>query len=190
MRLEDLVLTFSYIGIFSVVFAETGLLLGFALPGDSWLIVIGILAASHKIALAPSLLALFLGSFLGNNLGYWLGKALGPGLKARVKPKDYQTATWFMARFGFLALLIGPYVPVVRTLVPFVCGATRMPWYRFAILTFFGSLLWTQGLTLLAYFVGTKIPNLEQYVYLIVAGGALAALVLGGLSRLIRRLKK
>lgn len=162
-----------YLGIFATVFVETGLLVGFFLPGDSLLIAVGLLAAAKKLQLSIALLALFLGSVLGNNLGYFLGRKIGPALltKARVKSEDFERTHRFMARFGPLSILIGPYVPVFRAVVPFVCGTLKMPWLRFFVLSLLGSLLWTQGLTLAAYYVGSKIPHLERYVYLILLAG-------------------
>ncbi|RDI96601.1 DedA family protein [Meiothermus sp. QL-1] len=169
-----------YLGIFATVFVETGFLVGFFLPGDSLLIAVGLLAAAGKLGLSPALLALLLGSVLGNNLGYYLGHRLGPALlrRARVREEDVERTRRFMARFGPLSLLLGPYVPVFRAMVPFLCGAVRMPWPRFFLLSFMGSLLWTQGLTLLAYFVGSRIPHLERYVYLVLLAGLGFALML------------
>ncbi len=162
-----------YLGIFATVFVETGLLVGFFLPGDSLLIAVGLLAAAQKLQLSFALLALFLGSVLGNNLGYYLGYKVGPALlnKAKVRAEDLERTRRFMARFGPLSLLIGPYVPVFRAVVPFMCGTIKMPWLRFFALSLLGSLFWTQGLTLLAYYVGSKIPHLERYIYLILLAG-------------------
>jgi membrane-associated protein len=169
-----------YLGIFATVFVETGLLVGFFLPGDSLLIAVGLLAAANQLHLLVALSVLFLGSVLGNNLGYFLGRKIGPALlrKARVKHEDLERTHRFMARFGPLSILIGPYVPVFRAVVPFVCGTLKMPWWRFFLLSLLGSLLWTQGLTLVAYYVGSKIPHLERYVYLILLAGVGFGIVL------------
>lgn len=175
--LGNWVQTVGYIGIFAVVFAETGLLVGFALPGDSLLITVGILVAVGKLQLGPALIVLFVGSFMGNNLGYWLGRLLGPSLKRRVKDEHMERTRVFMLRFGPLSLLVGPFIPVVRALVPFICGTLRMPYWRFFLLTLLGSLVWTVGLTLVSYYVGSKIPNLEKYVYLILLVGILSGIV-------------
>ncbi|MDT7920286.1 MAG: DedA family protein [Meiothermus sp.] len=162
-----------YLGIFATVLVETGFLVGFFLPGDSLLIAVGLLAAAKQLHLPWALLALFLGSVLGNNLGYYLGRQVGLALlnKAKVRPEDLERTRRFMARFGPLSILIGPYVPVFRAVVPFMCGTVKMPWSRFFVLSLLGSLLWTQGLTLAAYYVGSKIPHLERYVYLILLAG-------------------
>lgn len=169
-----------YLGIFATVFVETGLLVGFFLPGDSLLIAVGLLAAAKKMQLSLALPALLLGSVLGNNLGYYLGRRWGLPLlrRARLRPGDLERARRFMARFGPLSLLIGPYVPVFRAVVPFLCGTVRMSWPRFFVLSLVGSLLWTQGLTLLAYYLGSKIPHLERYIYLILLGGVGFAVLL------------
>jgi membrane-associated protein len=169
--------TIGYLGIFAVVMVETGLLVGFALPGDSLLITVGILAAAQKLDLSIALVVLFIASFLGNNLGYWLGRWIGPKLQTRLNQRHLGRTQEFMKRFGPASVLVGPYIPVVRALVPFTCGSLGMPWWRFAVLAFLGSVLWTQGLTLLSYWVGSKIPHLERYVYLILLSGALVGLV-------------
>jgi len=181
--------TIGYIGIFVIVFAETGLLVGFALPGDTLLITVGILAAAGKIQLTPALIALFAGSFLGNNLGYWLGRLMGPSLQARVRPENVEKTHLFMIRFGTISILIGPFVPIIRAMVPFLCGTLKMPYGRFLVLTLLGSLLWTQGLTLVSYYVGSKIPNLERYIYLILLAG-ISVGVLPGLIRALMSYKK
>jgi len=162
-----------YLGIFATVLVETGFLVGFFLPGDSLLIAVGLLAAAKQLQLPWALLALFLGSVLGNNLGYYLGRQVGLALldRAKVKPEDLERTRRFMARFGPLSILIGPYIPVFRAVVPFMCGTVKMSWPRFFMLSLLGSLLWTQGLTLAAYYVGSKIPHLERYVYLILLAG-------------------
>jgi membrane-associated protein len=173
MDVTAYVQTVGYLGIFATVFVETGFLVGFFLPGDSLLIAVGLLAAAKQLHLPWALLALFLGSVLGNNLGYYLGRQVGLALlnKAKVRPEDLERTRRFMARFGPLSILIGPYVPVFRAVVPFMCGTVKMPWSRFFVLSLLGSLLWTQGLTLAAYYVGSKIPHLERYVYLILLAG-------------------
>jgi len=120
MEVTAYVLAVGYLGIFATVFVETGLLVGFFLPGDSLLIAVGLLAAANKLQLPTALLALFLGSALGNNLGYFLGRKIGPALlgKARAKNEDLERTHRFMARFGPLSISIGPYLPVFRAIVP------------------------------------------------------------------------
>jgi membrane-associated protein len=173
----QLIQTFGYLGIFAIVLAETGLLIGFALPGDTLLIVAGITAAAGKLSLGWVLLALYTGAVIGHNLGFWWGRVLGPRLENRVKKEDLERARALIKRFGIAALLIGPYVPVVRTLIPFVLGASGMPWPRYLAISLLGCAIWTQGLTVFAYFVGSKIPHLERYIYIILLIGMGVAIV-------------
>lgn len=183
MDLSVLVETISYVGIFGILFAETGLLVGFLLPGDTLLITVGLLAAAHKLALLPALLALLLGSFLGNHLGYFWGWRLGPALEGwasrRVPEGSLAKTRSYLRRYGAWGLLFGPLVPVVRTLIPFLSGAAVFPLPRFSLLTLLGGALWTQGVTLLTYRVGRAIPHLDRYVVLILLVGVLSAALPG-----------
>ncbi|GAA6751890.1 DedA family protein [Thermus antranikianii] len=182
--------SFSYFGIWVIVLIETGLLLGFFLPGDTLLITVGLLAAAGKLDLPPALFALLTGSILGNNLGYYWGRLLGPGLKARVRPDVYARGQAFFTRLGPLAIVLSPFVPVIRTLTPFLSGSLEMPWRRFALLNLVGSILWTQGLTLAAWKVGNLIPNLGHYVLPIVVTGLLMGLIPSGLEYWRHRCRK
>ncbi|WP_279165399.1 DedA family protein [Thermus scotoductus] len=165
---KSLLETLSYPGLFALPLAETGLLFGFFLPGDSFLVTVGLFAAAGHLALGPSLLLLFLGSFLGHQLGYFWGRRLGKGLKARMRPDHWEKTEAFLRRRGALALLLAPLIPVVRTGMPFVAGAFAYPYPRFLSLSFLGTLLWTQGVTLLGYFLGRALPGLDRYLLLVV----------------------
>lgn len=189
--LTSLIQTVGYLGIFAIVFAETGLLVGFFLPGDTLLFSAGALAAGGKLNLSTVLLTLFMASVLGNNMGYWWGKQLGPTLQHRV-PKDYIDKTRaFINRFGLLAIVFGPFVPIVRTLTPFFCGATGYPWPTFAALNLLGSLLWTQGVTLLGYFLGKLIPPQIMERYLLLGVGIVVILsLLVSIFETVRHRKK
>lgn len=181
MELIDLVLKISYLGLAGTLFAETGLLVGFVLPGDSLLVTVGLLAAAHKLGLIVALVALLLGSWLGHQVGYVWGQRLGPGLKDRVRPEHLARTQAFFRRYGPMAVVLAPLVPVVRTLMPFVSGGLAMPWPRFALLSLVGTLIWTQGITLLGYWIGNAIPGLEKYLLLVVAGVVALSLLPGWL---------
>lgn len=167
---KSLLETLSYPGLFALPLAETGLLFGFFLPGDSFLVTVGLFAAAGYLALGPSLLLLFLGSLLGHQLGYFWGRRLGRRLKARMRPEHWEKTEAFLRRRGALAVLLAPLVPVVRTGMPFVAGAFGYPYPypRFLLLSFLGTLLWTQGVTLLAYSLGRALPGLDRYLLLVV----------------------
>ncbi|GAB5602303.1 DedA family protein [Thermus sp. FJN-A] len=165
---KSLLEALSYPSLLALPFAETGLLFGFFLPGDSFLVTVGLFVAAGKLALGPSLALLFLGSFLGHQVGYLWGRRLGRGLKARMRPEHWEKAEAFLRRRGALALLLAPLVPVVRTGMPFVAGAFAYPYARFLPLSLLGTLLWTQGVTLLGYFLGRALPGLDRYLFLVV----------------------
>ena len=177
LDLSNLITTISYPGIGLIIFAETGLLVGFFLPGDSLLITAGLLLASGILKLPWVLLALFVGSVLGNNLGYWWGGRLGPGLSSKVHPDHMRATEAFLKRFGRMALLIGPFVPVVRTVMPFLSGAVRFRWRTFFVLNLLGSLFWTQGVTLSGYYLGRVIPHLDRYILLVIGGVIVMSLI-------------
>ncbi len=180
LDLTGLIQTFGYIGLFAIVFAETGLLIGFFLPGDTLLFAAGALAAGGKLELAIVLITLFVASVVGNNVGYWWGMKLGPTLQTRVRADYIEKTRAFINRFGLLAIVIGPFVPIVRTLTPFFCGATGYHWRTFMLFNLLGSLLWTQGVTLLGYFLGKLIPPQIMERYLLLAVGTVVVISLIG----------
>lgn len=185
MTLSELILQASYLGLAGTLFAETGLLVGFMLPGDSLLATVGLLAASDRLSLPAALLALLVGSWLGHQTGYLWGRRLGPGLSQRVNPEHLAHSEAFFRRYGSMAVVLAPLIPVVRTLTPFVAGGLDVPWPRFALLSLLGTLAWTQGITLLGYFAGRAIPGLDKYLLLVVIGVVALSLLPGwvGLRR-------
>lgn len=142
-----------------LLFLEVGFPFGLFVPGgDTLLLALGALAGQGKLALFPLLPILFLGSYLGHGMGYGLGRTLGPRVLKRFPKRLSQQAAGLLNRFGPSALLVAPFVPGLRTAVPFLLGALGFPWLPYLALTALGSLLWTQGLVLLAYFLGEKLP--------------------------------
>ena len=187
LDLVALVAAVSYLGIFLIVLLETGVLLGFFLPGDSLLVTVGLLAATGQLELVPALAALFTGSVFGNNLGFWWGKKLGPKLVTKVRADHLEKAQAFYNSLGGFAVVFGPFLPIVRTLVPFLSGASSMTWQRFFVLNLLGSMVWTQGLTLAGYFLGRAVPDIERYFLLILAAVVVLAFMPYGLRYLLHR---
>lgn len=149
-----------YLSAAALLFAETGFLFGFLVPGgDTLLITLGLLAGQGQLSLAWLLPLLFLGSFLGHNLGYFWGHKLGPGLARRVPQAYLERTQRFLRRYGSIAIVLAPQIPYLRTLMPFVAGASGFPWRRFAGLSLLGSLIWTQLITLVGYFLGEVLPG-------------------------------
>lgn len=159
-----LVQTFGYPGITFIIFAETGLMLGFFLPGDSLLITTGIFAAKGFLNLPLLCVLLFTAATLGNMTGYWFGKNVGKKLFAREDSrffkKHYVTqAHAFYEKHGGKAIIIARFVPIIRTFAPIVAGIAEMNFSVFMLYNVIGSLLWAVLLTVLGFFLGQYIPD-------------------------------
>jgi membrane-associated protein len=181
---QNLIATFGYLGMFLTVFIETGLLVGFFLPGDSLLLAAGIFAATPggPISIIPTILVFIAGSFLGDQLGYWVGRIAGPRVFNRPQsrffdPANVDKAKAFFDKYGVLTIIVARFVPVVRAFAPTMAGVTKLNYAMFIGLSAVGAILWGAGVTSLGYFLGQLIPDLEKYIYLVVIGGILAAVV-------------
>ncbi|MBA2737466.1 MAG: VTT domain-containing protein [Pyrinomonadaceae bacterium] len=148
-----------YFALFFIVFAETGLAVGFFLPGDSLLVVAGLFAAAGKLNIAFVLTAFFLGSVIGDSTGYWTGRTMGKKLFNReysfiFKPSRVEKARLFFAKYGAKTVILARFVPIVRTFAPLVAGATEMPYLKFLTFSVLGGLLWICSMVLAGYFLG------------------------------------
>ena len=153
-----------YLGLWFIIFAETGLAVGFFLPGDSLLVVSGLFAAAHKLNIWLVLIAFFLGSVLGDSTGYWTGRVMGKTLFNResswiFKPSRVQKAHAFFEKYGVKTVILARFVPIVRTFAPLVVGAADMPYSRFLPFSIIGGLLWICSMVLAGYFLGGMIEN-------------------------------
>jgi membrane-associated protein len=153
-----------YFGLFFVIFAETGLAVGFFLPGDSLLVVSGLFAAAGKLNVALVLLAFFLGSVIGDSTGYWTGRAMGKTLFNResswiFKPSRVAKAKEFFDKYGVKTVVLARFVPIVRTFAPLVVGATEMPYPKFLMYSVAGGLAWICSMVLAGYFLGGVIER-------------------------------
>jgi membrane-associated protein len=153
-----------YLGLWFVVFAETGLAVGFFLPGDSLLVVSGLFAAAGKLNIALVLLALFLGSVIGDSTGYWTGRVMGHTLFTRedsrvFKPSRVNKAHGFFEKYGAKTIILARFVPVVRTFAAIVIGAAEMPYSRFLPFSLAGGALWVSTMVLAGYFLGGVIER-------------------------------
>lgn len=182
LDLTQVLLSASYLGIFAIVFAETGLLLGFFLPGDSLLITAGLLARHGSLHLPGIVIAVALGAIIGASAGYLIGHRYGPGLfrrqDSRIFRPEYVTRTReFFARYGGLSLILARFVPVVRTVAPPMAGVGRMPYPRFLTYNIVGGLLWAVSVPVLGYWLGGLIPNLDRYILLVVGAAVVLSLI-------------
>jgi membrane-associated protein len=170
---------FAMIGVCIIVFVETGLLVGFFLPGDSLLFVTGLMVSSGAIVfpladstfVVPIWLAcamISISAWLGDQTGYWIGRKAGPAIfnKSESKffsQKNVSRTNSFFERYGARAIILAHFVPVMRTFVPVAAGIGEMPYKRFLKYNIIGVLGWGSGVTLLGFFLG-KIPFVAQHV--------------------------
>ena len=180
--LTTLVKTVGYLGLFAIVFAESGLFFGFFLPGDSLLFTAGFLASQGFFDITLLLFLVFTGAILGDNVGYWFGRKVGPEIFTRedslVFRKSYvQKAQAFFDKHGAKTILLARFVPAVRTFAPIIAGVAGMRYDIFLAYNLLGAALWGLGLTLLGYFLGNTVPHIDRYILPI-----LAAIVLISIS--------
>ena len=161
-----------------IIFAETGLLFGFFLPGDSLLFALGLFIATGQIDvplwLAVTLLAI--SAFAGDQTGYWIGRKLGPAVfnkpKSRLfNPKNVELAHAFFEKYGSRAVVLAHFVPIMRTFIPVSAGVAKLSWRKYTIYNLVGISLWAVGVTLLGATFG-QVPwvqhNLEIVLILFV----------------------
>jgi len=169
-----------------IVFSETGLLVGFLLPGDTLLVISGLL--SHHTEAAPNgvfgvnvwFVALFIGiaAFVGGEVGYFIGHKAGPAIFERKESglfskKNVDRTNAFFERFGGITVILARFVPIVRTFAPVAAGVGHMPWRKYSLYNLIGAVLWGIGLTMLGYVIG-YIPWIRdlvtEYIDLILIG--------------------
>lgn len=194
----DLVLiikTAGYLGLFGIIFAESGLFFGFFLPGDSLIFTAGFLASQGYLNIYLLLVVLFLAAVLGDNVGYWFGEKVGPMIfkkeDSRFFKKEYvERAHEFFEKYGGKSLILARFVPVVRTFVPIVAGVGKMTYQKFFFFNLVGGLLWTLSLSLAGYWLGRVIPGIDQYLIPIVLLIIVISILPGGLEFFKARQKK
>jgi membrane-associated protein len=164
--LEQLILNVGYLGLFAIVFAESGLFFGFFFPGDSLLLTAGLLASRDILNIAILIPTLFVAAVLGDSVGYWFGAKTGPLLFKReesllFKPKHLLAAKAFYEKHGGKTITLARFMPFIRTFAPIVAGAAEMNYRRFLFFNLFGGLLWAVGMTLLGYYLGSALGHIE-----------------------------
>jgi membrane-associated protein len=162
----------------AIIFAESGMFVGFFFPGDTLLLTAGIFAAQNKLELATLLPVVAIAAILGDNIGYQIGRRFGRTLFSKpdsiiFNKKHLHEAEIFFDRFGSKAMLLAHFVPVIRTFAPAVAGAAEMPYKKFDAI---GDTAWAVLVTMIGYWFGTKIPNIDHYILLAVAFVMLATL--------------
>jgi membrane-associated protein len=151
-----------------IIFAESGMMVGFLFPGDTLLFSAGILAASDKLPIVLTLVVIAAAAILGDNIGYLIGRHLGRRLFKKdslVFRHDYiMRAEKFYEKYGSKTMLLAHFVPIVRTFAPVTAGAGKMNHKQFIIFDAIGDIAWALAVTLLGYFVGSRIPGIEKYI--------------------------
>ena len=162
--------SFGLLGIFLIVFIESGLLVGFFLPGDTLLFASGIFASQGFFSISLLVLGASICAILGDNFGYWTGKKFGRKLFERSnstffnKERVYQ-AERFYEKYGRMSIVMARFVPVVRTFAPIIAGVANMPYKIFFIYNIIGGILWVSLVSLLGYYFGSLIPNIDSFLF-------------------------
>jgi membrane-associated protein len=157
----------------ALIFGESGMFIGFFFPGDTLLLSAGVFAAQGKLSLLSVIVIVAIAAILGDNVGYLIGKRVGrrlfqkeDGLLFRKKYLDDAEA--FFRRYGDKTMLFAHFLPIIRTFAPPVAGAAAMPHRKFFVYDALGDSTWAVVVTLIGYWFGTKIPNIDHYILLAV----------------------
>jgi membrane-associated protein len=162
------------VGLILIVFAETGLMIGFFLPGDSLLVTAGLFAAKGDLNIWWLNISLILAAVIGDAVGYWIGYKAGKALYSRPNSfffrRQHLIATHeFYEKHGGKTIIIARFMPIFRTFAPVVAGAAEMTYRRFAVFNIIGGVLWVISMTLTGYFLGLAVPDLEKHIHIVVA---------------------
>jgi membrane-associated protein len=173
---QQILRSFGTIGLFLIIFAESGLLFGFFLPGDSLLFTAGLFAAKGDLNLAVILVGTFAAAVLGDQVGYAFGRKVGPSIFRRPNSKLFkqeyiQRADAFFESHGAKTILLARFVPIVRTFAPILAGVGTMRYRTFLMYNLIGGFLWAIGVTTLGYLLGDQIgaDNIDKYLLPIIA---------------------
>lgn len=189
---ETLIRTFGLIGFFAVIFAESGLFFGFFLPGDSLLFTAGLLSTTLGVNIYILAGGAVLMAILGDSVGYYFGKKVGPALFVKedsfiFKKRYLQKAEEFFAKHGPKSIVLARFVPIVRTFTPILAGVGSMKYKVFLTYNIIGGIIWGGGITLLGYYLGSVIPNIDKYlvpIVLVIIAVSFIPVIVGILSEM------
>jgi membrane-associated protein len=165
----EIIKTLGIIGIFFIIFAESGLFFGFFLPGDSLLFTAGFLASQGFLDINILVWGCFFFAVLGDSVGYWFGKKVGPKIFCKEDSlffhKDHIIrAQNFYNKYGNKTIFLARFVPIVRTFAPIVAGVGQMKYKNFIFYNIFGGFIWSFGIAYLGFFLGNVIPDVDKYL--------------------------
>ncbi len=157
------------LGVAALVFAESGLFIGFFLPGDSLLFTAGILASQGYMNILILILLTFPAAVLGDNVGYAFGKKVGPRIFRKQEsvwfnPDQLRKANVFFMKHGAKAIVLARFMPVIRTFTPILAGAGDMPYKKFLVYNLIGGAIWAIGIPLAGYYLGSAVPDIDKYI--------------------------
>lgn len=187
--LVSLIKTAGYLGVFAIVFLESGLLIGFFFPGDSLLFTAGFLASQGFLDISILIAGCFIAAVLGDTIGFHIGKSLGPKIFTKdnsifFNKKHLERAQKFYDKHGGKTIILARFVPVIRAFAPVVAGAGKMNYKRFITFNLVGGVLWAIGVTSAGYYLGSLIPDVDKYLLPII-GLIIIASVLPGLHHVL-----
>jgi len=187
---ESLVRVGGLAALTAIVFTETGLFVGFFLPGDSLLVTAGIFAATGDLNLWTLNIVLSLAAILGDTTGYVIGFKTGPMIFRREDSlffhrKHLITAKQFYDQYGGFTIFIARFIPILRTFAPVVAGVGKMQYSRFIAYNVFGGIFWVFSMTFAGYFLGRMVPNIQEQIHIVIAVVIFLSL-LPGIAKLAR----
>ena len=193
--LDDLIRWGGYTILTAIVFTETGLLIGFFLPGDSLLITAGLVAAAGGLNIWLLNVLLSVAAIIGDSVGYYIGARLGPRLFTREKsllfnPRHVERTRAFYARHGPKTIVIARFVPIIRTFAPVVAGVGEMEYRRFLFYNVAGGVGWVTSMTWAGYLLGHTIPNIGERIHWVVGIVIVLSVIPIGLEILKERRKR
>ena len=173
-NVPELIRMAGLLGLIIIVFAETGLMIGFFLPGDSLLITAGLFAFKGDLNIWTLNIALVLAAIIGDATGYYIGRRTGQALYNRPNSllfrRDHLIKTHeFYEKHGGKTIIIARFMPIARTFAPVVAGAAEMTYRNFAVYNIIGALLWVLSMTLTGYFLGAVVPDIDKQIHKVVA---------------------
>jgi len=171
--LDDLIRWGGYVILVGIVFTETGLLVGFFLPGDSLLVTAGLVAAAGGLNIWWVNSLLIVAAIVGDSVGYAIGARLGPRLFTREQsllfnPRHVERTRRFYERHGAKTIVIARFVPIIRTFAPVVAGVGQMRYRRFLFYNVAGGVGWVTSMTWMGYLLGRAVPNIADYIHIVV----------------------
>jgi len=166
---KSLIEAFGTLGLFAIVFAESGILAGFFLPGDSLLFTAGLLASEGVLNYPIIVTGCFVAAVAGDQVGYLIGRRYGPALFRRpdsrfFHKRNVDRARAYFDEHGSKTVVLARFIPVVRTFTPVVAGVGQMDYRKFVTFNVIGGFLWAVGVTTLGFVLGEAIPDIERYL--------------------------